>query len=996
MYWIVNLEGGPRRVNHASVAVGEFIYSFGGYCTGEDYHSNSAIDVHVLNTHNMRWAPIPAVEDENGVPCKYPEVPFQRYGHTAVAFGRKVYLWGGRNDEIVCDILFCFDTKTRKWTRPSVTGTVPGARDGHSACIYEERMYIFGGFEESIDKFSCDVYYLDLRTMHWTYVNTLGEPPSYRDFHSATVLNHRMYVFGGRSDAVAPYHSQEEIYCPNIKYLDLRADRWYTPKTTGEIPVGRRSHSAFTYNNKIYIFAGYNGNIDKHFNDLYCFDPERNVWRQVTPQGQAPRARRRQSCLVIGKRMYLFGGTCPTNNGDPSSFDYSDTHVLDFEPSLCTLAIIKVLAYRLDVTSLPQDISTRSKEMGRAVKNLEPPRPLKSTLKQSHVHLPVYEVQSIEELITLTENVAASLANGCNNADGVNALLANLRLHGPQLENVSKDTLDRALVIFRNASQDERLNIMTRLNLLQLIELRAKSWQVSDGANTYYKHKATNVEPDILADPNLLGSSPPMGQAVPALAPGELIRTSGKFPKPTKIPGKTYCKDEIVIRNADSGKVATGAKERLVQITGPNEEKINYAKQLIEDTIRRNASPVRLDNSQDGSCSSLASSGSDETVPRKEAGSNANARNALVGAMAEMAANNGTNGMGTFIPNQQSVPASATGALSLNLSGYSQTPPAYTHPKLTRNGSQSNAQRNSTGNGGLLLHSFSTNDASLGEYKYTVNVGQHNLKITGDCLELVKVAKLVLDDYFSSNEFLASVDMCSSFDLPNTLSSPVGTMPGQHSLITGTPFVDSGVGLNNIGATVGGEVGNSIEMDDDVFIVEAGAAGYKPNEVQTSNSSSSSNATISASNNGLSRSRRSHFSRKDSAGDGLKETAAAAVKVDTNAVKRIEYERLIYYSKSPYSWDLPADWKRICETLPYLVKNKDIEDQKNRFNGDQFLEMKKQAAKDGSVQGSNNLPEGGDAGEQPPSNSDAGEAPATGDNGPPPVVSEPQIEQATA
>lgn len=43
-------------------------------------------------------------------------------------------------------------------------------------------------------------------------------------------------------------------------------------------------------------------------------------------------------------------------------------------------------------------------------------------------------------------------------------------------------------------------------------------------------------------------------QIIPSLSPGELIRTSGKFPKPTKIPGKTYCKDEIVIRNADSGK----------------------------------------------------------------------------------------------------------------------------------------------------------------------------------------------------------------------------------------------------------------------------------------------------------------------------------------------------------------------------------------------------------------------------------------------------------
>lgn len=38
------------------------------------------------------------------------------------------------------------------------------------------------------------------------------------------------------------------------------------------------------------------------------------------------------------------------------------------------------------------------------------------------------------------------------------------------------------------------------------------------------------------------------------LAPGEIVKNSGKFAKPTRIPGKNYCKDEIVIRNADSGK----------------------------------------------------------------------------------------------------------------------------------------------------------------------------------------------------------------------------------------------------------------------------------------------------------------------------------------------------------------------------------------------------------------------------------------------------------
>lgn len=35
-----------------------------------------------------------------------------------------------------------------------------------------------------------------------------------------------------------------------------------------------------------------------------------------------------------------------------------------------------------------------------------------------------------------------------------------------------------------------------------------------------------------------------------------------------------------------------------------------------------------------------------------------------------------------------------------------------------------------------------------------------------------------------------------------------------------------------------------------------------------------------------------------------------------------EYERLIYYSKSPHSWALPRDWLKICDKLPYLVRNK--------------------------------------------------------------------------
>jgi N-acetylneuraminic acid mutarotase len=63
------------------------------------------------------------------------------------------------------------------------------------------------------------------------------------------------------------------------------------------------------FNGLIYIFGGYNGLLDLHFNDLHCFDPVKNVWHLVETRGTSPKARRRQSCIVIGKKMYLFGGT---------------------------------------------------------------------------------------------------------------------------------------------------------------------------------------------------------------------------------------------------------------------------------------------------------------------------------------------------------------------------------------------------------------------------------------------------------------------------------------------------------------------------------------------------------------------------------------------------------------------------------------------------------------------------------------------------------------
>ena len=141
----------------------------------------------------------------------------------------------------------------------------------------------------------------------------------------------------------------------------------------------------------------------------------------------------------------------------------------------------------------------------------------------------------------------------------------------------------------------------------------------------------------------------------------------------------------------------------------------SYAKQLIEETIRRNASPVRLEAPQGGSCSSLASSASDEALPR---GANRNSAN--------MSSSN-TGGVGVA-----GVAAPAAYNNSFNVSNQS---------SMNNGGGSSFKLPRAASGGQLLLHSLSTNDASLGEYKYTVGVGQHNIKITGECFELVRVSR---------------------------------------------------------------------------------------------------------------------------------------------------------------------------------------------------------------------------------------------------------------
>lgn len=77
---------------------------------------------------------------------------------------------------------------------------------------------------------------------------------------------------------------------------------------------------------------------------------------------------------------------------------------------------------------------------------------------------------------------------------------------------------------------------------------------------------------------------------------------------------------------------------------------------------------------------------------------------------------------------------------------------------------------------------------------------------------------MVLDDYFSSAEFLASMEAGAAFDgsMASPISTPTTPMTGAPQFIMGTPLAtDSGIGLNYMSSS---NSNNNQDGDDDVFV----------------------------------------------------------------------------------------------------------------------------------------------------------------------------------
>uniref|UniRef100_A0A672G691 Leucine-zipper-like transcription regulator 1 n=1 Tax=Salarias fasciatus TaxID=181472 RepID=A0A672G691_SALFA len=179
-----------------------------------------------------------------------------------------------------------FET-VHRWRRlPPCDEFVGARRSKHTVVAYRDAIYVFGGDNGAF---------------------TTGTPPAPRYHHSAVVYGSSMFVFGGYTGDI---YSNSNLKNKNDLFeYKFATGQWTEWKVEGSLPVARSAHGATVYNDKLWIFAGYDGNA--RLNDMWTIslqDREHACWEEIDQSGEIPPSCCNFPVAVCRDKMFVFSG----------------------------------------------------------------------------------------------------------------------------------------------------------------------------------------------------------------------------------------------------------------------------------------------------------------------------------------------------------------------------------------------------------------------------------------------------------------------------------------------------------------------------------------------------------------------------------------------------------------------------------------------------------------------------------------------------------------
>ncbi|KAI3694967.1 hypothetical protein L1987_77953 [Smallanthus sonchifolius] len=281
--WVAPAVSGPRpkpRYEHVAAVVDDRMYIFGGNHNGRYLN-----DLQTLDLRNWTWSKVEIkANSEDPVrvsPCA---------GHSLIPWeGNKLIVIAGHSKDAseVVNVK-AFNLQTYTWSTMKTYGKPPVARGGQSVTLVGTTLVIFGGQDGNRTLLN-DQHILDLETMTWDEIDTLGVSPSPRSDHAAAVHAERyVLIFGGGT------HSTCFI---DLHVLDLITMEWSKPSQQGEIPSPRAGHAGVTIGESWFIVGG--GDNKSGVSETVVLNMSTLSWSVVTTvQGRVPLASEGLSLVI--------------------------------------------------------------------------------------------------------------------------------------------------------------------------------------------------------------------------------------------------------------------------------------------------------------------------------------------------------------------------------------------------------------------------------------------------------------------------------------------------------------------------------------------------------------------------------------------------------------------------------------------------------------------------------------------------------------------------
>ena len=299
-------------------------------CGGLSISSSGLINW-CLDLEKLEWEKIPQKE-----------FTYNRFGHTAILYQNKIYMYGGRTkvkNGFTYQGFEVFSMKDGIYFSPNInkTNSPPQIRN-HIAELIANQILIYGGITENNEILN-DCYLLNLSPLKWLKVNinimtpgpklyghtsSLVVPKQFllnRKFNiysypDIEILNCRikqkgLYIFGGKSKEESGISNKLWILILGQKNLE-----WVLPETSGKPPRPRYHHSMSFYErgNYLIIHGGKNDSMSDNgaFDDTFVFDLELFEWHQVELYSQLTQfkilCRFGHQSAIYHNKLIIFGG----------------------------------------------------------------------------------------------------------------------------------------------------------------------------------------------------------------------------------------------------------------------------------------------------------------------------------------------------------------------------------------------------------------------------------------------------------------------------------------------------------------------------------------------------------------------------------------------------------------------------------------------------------------------------------------------------------------